>query len=172
METEHDEIDPRQERKLLLGLMGVCGLFLAVGVVLGSEPRVGQALVLGNLSEAHFVEIRGADGRTVLSGEFRTVTDSSGSIERDAALADGSGSNVIGEVEIDIPGANALNRRQELEIDIIKLAPRATFTVFIDDRPVTAFNTDDRGSIDLEIESALPDRVARSSSGLAIASLQ
>jgi hypothetical protein len=65
-----------------------------------------------------------------------------------------------------------LNRRQELEIDIIKLAPRATFTVFIDDRPVTAVNTDDRGSIDLEIESALPDRVAKSSGGLAIASLK
>ena len=123
MESEHGEIDPQQERKLLLGFMGVCGFFLAVGVVLGSEPSVGQPLELGDLSEAHFVEIRDADGRTMLSGEFRTLTDSSGSIERDAALTDRSGRNVIGEVEIDIPGPNALNRRQELEIDIIKLAP-------------------------------------------------
>ena len=73
--TEHDEIDPRQERKLLLGPMGVCGLFLAVGVVLGSEPSVGQTLALGDLSEAHIVEIRDAEGRTMLSGEFRTLTD-------------------------------------------------------------------------------------------------
>ncbi len=166
---EHGEIDRRQDRQLFLVLMSVCGCFLAVGVALGSEPRLGQTLKMGDLSEAHIVEIRDAAGGTILSGEFRTRTDPSGNIEKDAALTDRSGTQVIGEVEVDIPSANASDRRQELEIDIIKLAARATFTVVIDDRPVTAFVTDDRGSVDVEIESpphggAASDSIVRSGS--------
>jgi hypothetical protein len=157
MEFEPSEINRRQDRQLFLALITLCGFFLAVGGALGSRPPVGNALKLGDLSEAHIVEIRDDDGRTILSGEFRTRMDPLGNIERDAALTDRSGTNVIGEVEVEIPGANASDRRQELEIDIIKLAPRATFTVVIDDRPVTSFVTDDRGSIDLEIESAPHD---------------
>lgn len=154
MELEHGDIDWRQERNLLLTFMTLFGVFLAVTVVLGSEARLGQPLQLGDLSEAHIVEIRDPEGRTELSGELRTRTDPVGNVEKDAALVNRSGTEVIGEVEIEIPGAHASDRRQELEIDIIRVAPQTTFTVVIDDRPVATFTTDDRGSIDLEIEGA------------------
>ncbi len=143
----------RQARRLFLTLITVCGLFLAVGVALGSEPRARPPLALGDLSDAQIVEIRDAAGATILSGEFRLRIDSLGNVERDAALTDRSGANVIGEVEVDIPAAGAPDGHQELEVDIIRLAPRASFMVVIDDRPVAAFDTDDRGSVDIEISS-------------------
>lgn len=153
MEPENGGIDRRQERKLFLTFISLCGLLMAAGVALGSEPSVGQPLELGNLSEAHIVEIRDVGGRTMLSGEFRTRRDSIGNMEKDAALIDRTGSRVIGEIEIEVSGPNASDRGQELEIDVITLAPLGTFTLFIDDRAVVTFASDDRGSVDVEIES-------------------
>ena len=153
MEFEHAGIDARQERRLALALVTLCSPFIIIAVVLGVGNGMGQPVQWGDLSEAQIVEIRAADGRTVLSGEFRTRTDPMGNIEKDAALTDRSGSQVIGEVEIEVPGANRSDQRQELEIDIISLPSNALFTVVVDDRPTATFTTDDRGSIDLEIEA-------------------
>ena len=62
------------------------------------------------------------------------------------------GSKVIGEVELDIPPPDRADRRPELELDIIGLQPRQNFTLVIDDREVARFATDDRGSIDRELQ--------------------
>ena len=90
--------------------------------------------------------------RAVLLGEFRAHTDSLGNTEFDAALYDRRGSKVIGEVELDIPPSGRAERRPELELDIIDLTPRENFTLVIDDREVARFATDDRGSIDRELQ--------------------
>ncbi|MGH9174899.1 MAG: hypothetical protein ACRD1H_11105 [Vicinamibacterales bacterium] len=155
MEPDPGGMNPRDQRTLLVTLVGIAALCGAIGgFVLGGVTGTAQAPQLGDMSGAAIVEIRDASGRTVLSGEFRSRTGPLGKVEKDAALTDSRGSQVIGEVEIEIPTPNASDRGQELEVDIIKLTPRATFTVVIDDRPVTTFNTDDRGSIDVEIESS------------------
>ena len=154
MESQLDGITRREQRKLLFTLVGiaaVCGVL--GGFLLRGAAATGQTFQLGDLSDAQMVEVRDTSGRTVLSGEFRARTAPSGKIEKDAALTDRSGSKVIGEVEIEIPPPDAPGRPQELEIDIITLAPRMTYTVVVDDRPITTFTTDDRGSIDVEIES-------------------
>lgn len=133
-------------------------LFLALCITAGviAAPYVPErpttAEQLPDLSDASIVEIRDAGGRTVLSGEFRSHTDALGNVEKDAALSDGKGQQVVGEVEIEIPGPEAANPHQELEIDIIRVAPNGKFSVFIDDREVLTFMSDDRGSIDVEIE--------------------
>jgi hypothetical protein len=108
---------------------------------------------LPDLSGAQIVEIRDAHGRTVLSGDFRTRTDALGNIEMDAGLVDRRGQRVIGEVEIEIPGPNSIVPEQELEIDIIEVEANAKFSLYLDDREVTTFTTDDRGSIDIELHS-------------------
>jgi hypothetical protein len=59
---------------------------------------------------------------------------------------------VIGEVELEVPAASRRDRRPELEVDIIGLPARQVFTVHIDDRAVASFTTDDRGSIDMELQ--------------------
>jgi hypothetical protein len=114
----------------------------------GLTPR------FGDMSDATFVEIRRSDGTVVMSGELRSRADSLGNIEKDAALLGPQGEQVIGEIEIEIPRKDAADQRQELEVDVISLRPNSTYHVVINDRPVAVFDTDDRGSVDLEFLSA------------------
>jgi hypothetical protein len=140
----------------MLGLLAsICGLVIAVGIAvpfLSGALTAPSALVLGNVSEAHIVEIRNQRGEAVVSGEFRSSVDPLGNTEKDAALIDRRGRRVIGEVELEVPAPNRDDRRVELEVDIIGLPARETFAVVIDDRPVGTFTTDDRGSIDMELQ--------------------
>ena len=156
-----------RERRLL-GLMTlICGLFIVSGILIaiGTAANATAAPVkLGDVSDAQIVEIRNARGETVLLGEFRTRVDMVGNTEKDAALTDRGGRTVVGEVEVEIPAAHRDNRRQELEVDIIGLPGRATFTMVIDDRIVATFVTDDRGSVDMELqEGELPARALEES---------
>jgi hypothetical protein len=141
--------------KLLGLLLLVCASLIAIAAALpralGLEAA-GAPLLLGDISEAHIVEIRDAGGASVLMGEFRVRVDALGNTERDAALADRTDRRVIGEVELEIPAPGRLDRRPELEVDIMGLPPRQQFAVVIDDRVVGTFVTDDRGSVDLEIQ--------------------
>ena len=116
--------------------------------------------MLGDVSEAHIVEIRNQRGEAIVSGEFRSRVDPLGNTEKDAALIDRRGRRVIGEVELEIPPPSRQDRRVELEVDIIGLPGRETFAVVIDDRTVGTFTTDDRGSIDMELqEGKIPSPV-------------
>ena len=108
------------------------------------------------------VEIRDHRNVAVLSGEFRSSIDLLGNTEKDAALIDRRGRQVIGEVELEIPAKSRTDRRPELEVDILGLPPRQTFTVVVDDRVVGSFVTDDRGSVDMELqEGEMPPSIAQ-----------
>ena len=137
-------------------LLLVCVPLLISGIALSSKARPGAEVItsdaLSRVKEASIVEVRDPDGRAVLLGEFRAHTDSLGNTEFDAALYDRQGSKVIGEVELDVPPSTRAERRPELELDIIGLPPRQNFTLVIDDREVARFSTDDRGSIDRELQ--------------------
>jgi hypothetical protein len=151
----HASTERLDERRMLARLALLCGLLIAAGLgvpilVAGEAPA--PALALGDVSDAHIVEIRDHRGVPVLSGEFRSRVDVLGNVEMDAALSDGNGRTVIGEVEIEIPSPSRDHRRPELEVDVLGLAARETFSVVIDDRVVGQFNTDDRGSIDMELQ--------------------
>jgi hypothetical protein len=147
---------------MLLRLTVMCALLVAGGVavpMVTGAKTTASLIALGDVSAAHIVEIRDADGVVLLSGEFRSNVDSLGDTEKDAALLDLRGRTVIGEVEIEIPVVTRENRRAELEVDIIGLPPRRTFAVVIDDRIVATFTTDDRGSVDMELqEGEIPPR--------------
>ena len=144
-----------REWRLMAVLAGMCGVVMAVGLAvprLSGATAVPTVVELGNVAEAHIVEIRDQRGQTALSGEFRTSVDRLGNTEKDAALIDSRSRRVIGEVELEVPASGRANRRVELEVDIIGLPPRAAFVVVIDDRVVGTFTTDDRGSIDMELQ--------------------
>ncbi len=139
--------------RLLLGL--VCVPLIVIGLLVRGSTHVETAvrpISLGDIVEASLVEIRDHRGVTIVSGEFRSRVDMLGNTEKDAALTDRRGRTVIGEVELEIPVAGRDNRRPELEVDIIGLAPRQTFDVAVDDRVVGSFVTDDRGSVDMELQ--------------------
>ena len=159
-DVEEAMLDRSKERRAVALLFVVCSVLMISGIVFavaaGAVPDM-PVLELGDVSEAHVVEIRDQSGVTVLSGEFRSRTDSLGGTEKDAALLDRRGRRVVGEIELEVPAADRPNRRPELEVDIIELPPRQTFTVVVDDRPVASFATDDRGSVDMELqEGELP----------------
>ena len=136
---------------LLLGV--VCGLLIAIGVATsGDTAAAQQPVALGDVANAQVVEIRDTHGAVVLTGEFRSNVDKLGNTEKDAPLSDKKGRAVIGEVELEIPAASRTNRRPELEVDVLGLPPRQSFSVVIDDRLVGSFTTDDRGSIDMELQ--------------------
>ena len=132
----------RDAARLLLGrLMVICGLVMASGIVLltptGSNATP-SALTLGDVSEAHMVEIRDRHGSTVLSGEFRSRVDMLGNTEKDAALLDRRGRTVIGEVEIESrrPDASIGERARSGRYGF---AAREKFSVVVDDRIIGAF---------------------------------
>jgi hypothetical protein len=144
-------------------LVGLLAVFLAAGMVASwlSPVAAEDAPSLPDLSGAQLVEVRNASGRTILSGEFRERTDALGNIEKDAALVDRRGRRVIGEIEIEIPGPGAMSPAQELEIDVMEIEPNGKHSLFIDDREVATFTTDDRGSIDMRVHAvpaAVPSR--------------
>ena len=150
------------ERRVLGKLVVICGLLIVSGAampIVTGESASPAAIALGDVSEAHVVEVRDRHGETVLSGEFRSHVDTLGNTEHDAALTDRGGRRVVGEVELEIPAPLRQNRRPELEVDIMGLAGRESFSIVIDDRIVGTFTTDDRGSVDMELqEGEFPPR--------------
>ena len=146
--------EPTRGKRQLVFLGLICGLLIVGGIALNVQigDATAQPLTLGDVSEATIVEIRDHRGVPVLSGEFRSSVDMLGNTEKDAALKNRDGRTVIGEVELEIPEPTRENRRPELEVDIIGLPPRQTFTIVIDDKAVATFVTDDRGSIDRELQ--------------------
>jgi hypothetical protein len=154
-DAEETLLDRANERKAMALLFVVCVLLMAGGVtfalVIGS-PHTTPVVELGDISDAEVVEIRDHRGVTVVSGEFRSRVDALGNTEKDAALLDRSGRRVVGEVELELPARGRENRRPELEVDIMDLPPRQTFNVAVDDRIVATFTTDDRGSVDMELQ--------------------
>ena len=148
----------RRERRAIAWMFGVCGVLFAGGLAIGIDRYPLETPVqLGNVTDAEVVEIRDDGGAPVLTGEFRSRRDAVGNTEKDAGLVDRKGRRVIGEIEIEIPADGRLHRRPELEVDVIGLEPSSTYSVFIDDREVGRFTTDDRGSVDMELqEGELP----------------
>ena len=147
--------DTNGHRKAGLVLLAICLPLIATGGIWAAsragEPNL-KPVALGDASSSHLVEIHDESGKSVLYGEFRSRVDRLGNTEKDAALFDRRGRNVIGEVEIEVPAPGRQDRRPELEIDIIGLPPRQTFSIVIDDRVVGQFITDDRGSVDMEVQ--------------------
>jgi hypothetical protein len=158
--TEDTVVSRVHERRALMLLLGFCLLLGSAGafVTIRMDAAPSAPLQLGNVSEAQLVEIHDANNRTVLTGEFRSRVDSMGNVEKDAALYGRDGRKVVGEIELEIPAAREPARRPELEADIVSLSPNASYTIVIDGRPVAAFLTDDRGSIDREIQEGEPFR--------------
>ena len=141
---------------MAITLIGVLLPVVIAGFVVQASvdlpPPQSVTATLSQVSDGHLVEIRDSRGAVVLSGEFRSRIDSLGNTEKDAELTDMQGRTVIGEVELEIPATARDHRRPELEVDVIHLQPRQSYTVVIDDRTVGRFTTDDRGSADMELQ--------------------
>jgi len=149
-------MDSRTSHRMAITLIAVLLPVVIAGFIVQASvdlpPPESVTATLSQVADGHLVEIRDSRGAVVLSGEFRSRVDSLGNTEKDAELTDMQGRTVIGEVELEIPATARDHRRPELEVDVIHLQPRQSYTVVIDDRTVGRFTTDDRGSADLELQ--------------------
>jgi hypothetical protein len=141
----------------MIALLG--GLVITAGIasmwVQGTIAAEASLPVdVGDLSNASTVEIKDNSGAVVLTGHLVEVPEDDDDLERKATLA-GSGTNsqATGQVEVEVSKIN--NRLdQEVEVSVSKLAPGATYTVFIDAKQLGTFQTTQDGKAELELTTA------------------
>src|SRR5688572_29297862 len=106
----------------LVALIGVAGYMVV-------DTGAQATNVTGNFTNAAMAEIRDAQGRTVLQGQFAVNGEDDDDIERKAALKPtGSDADAAGEAEVEWPKAGG---PQEIEFTATGLDPGAKFTCVI-----------------------------------------
>jgi hypothetical protein len=142
----------------IVGMLLLCG-YAAVAVIRTRDQaqKVKQPLpsIVGGLEAAKLVEIKDAAGQVILSGSFVAVNRPDDALEGKAKLA-GAGDSAVaaqGEAEFEV-STNKRGVKQELEIEISRLAPRTSYSLHLDGKQVTTFSTDQRGAVDLEMTAA------------------
>jgi hypothetical protein len=127
----------------LVALIGVAGYMVV-------DTGAQATNVTGNFTNAAMAEIRDAQGRTVLQGQFAVNAEDDDDIERKAALKPtGSDADAAGEAEVEWPKAGG---PQEIEFTATGLDPGAKFTCVIDGQELGTITADKKGKAELELE--------------------
>jgi hypothetical protein len=144
-------------------ILPVVGMFLLGCVVVAAVRGEGREIKrplpqsLDNLAAVRLVEIRDAAGRTVLGGSFTTATKKNGDIEGEATLAaTGVDADAAGKAEVEVSTRGG-NVDKELEVEVSKLAPGATFNLFVDGQEAAVITTNHRGAAELEMTNRPTD---------------
>ena len=144
-------------------MLPVVGMFLlgcvVVAAVTGEGREIKQPLPqsLDDLTAVRLVEVRDAAGQSVLGGSFTMTTKRNGDVEAEAALtATGADADAAGKAEVEVSTRNG-NVEKELEVEVNRLAPGATFNVFIDGRQAAVITTNPRGHAELEMTNRPTD---------------
>lgn len=128
--------------------------YAAMNIVTGSADEIKLPLppALGNLADVNTVEIKDANGQTVLTGSFGAATDEPDEVERTAMLtrtsADG---DATGWAEIEISKERV--PEQELEVTLKRLAAGAAYKLVVDGHEIASFNASAAGEAELEFSN-------------------
>ncbi len=138
-------------------ILPVVGMFLlgcaVVAAVSGEGREIKQALPpsLDDLAAIRLVEIKDAGGQVVLGGSFTMAMKTNGDVEGEATLvAKGVDADATGKAEVEVSTRNG-NVDEELEVEVRKLSPGATFNLFIDGQQAAVITTNHRGAAELEM---------------------
>lgn len=142
----------------LVGMLLLCGYATFAVIRSGNKVQeVKQPLpsAVGDLAAAKLVEIKDAAGQIVLSGSFVVENKRDGAVEGKALLT-GTGINAAakGEAEFEVSKNRKGTTEKELEVSVRNLAPRTSFSMFVDGQQVTTFSTNQRGAAELEMKDA------------------
>ena len=133
----------------LLATMGAAA-FMVVQLVAQS-----QSAVSGDFRNAAVAEVRDAQSRTILQGQFAAVEEDDDDAERKAPLKPtGVDADASGEAEVEFAKTGTVTT-QEIELSATGLEPGATFTFVIDGRTVATVTADRRGNAATELEIKL-----------------
>lgn len=131
------------------GLLAIMGVAVYMVVQLNAQtPNVS-----GDFSNASVAEVRDAQARVVLRGNFAATEteDDDGEIEKKATLEPTDvDADAAGEAEVEFTKDNS--SPQEIEFSIRNVQPGTTLTFVIDGRDVGTATADTRGRAELEIE--------------------
>jgi hypothetical protein len=135
----------------IAGLLGTVGLACYMVIQLGAQATPN---VTGDFRNAGMAEMRDAQGRTVLQGQFAVVPEDDDDIERKATLKPtGVDADAKGEAEVEYAKTGDIN--QEVEFTATGLDPGAKFTCVIDGQTLATVTADKGGKAEVELEVKL-----------------
>lgn len=141
----------------IAGLVATMGLAAYMVVQLSAQT---PATLTGDFTNAAVAEVRDAQSRTVLQGQFAAVEEEDDDTERKAALKPtGVDADASGEAEVEFAKTGTVTA-QEIEFSAKGLEPGATFTFVVDGQVVATATADRRGNADVELDVKLPGAAA------------
>jgi hypothetical protein len=137
----------------IAGLIGTMGLAAYMVVQLNAQT---PANLTGDFTNAAVAEVRDAQARTVLQGQFAAVAEEDDDTERKAALKpSGADPDASGEAEVEFAKSGNVTT-QEVEFSVKGLEPGAQFTFVIDGQVVATVTADKRGHAEAELDVKMP----------------
>ena len=111
---------------------------------------------VADFRNATTAEVRDAQGAVILSGKFVETAADSGEVERKATLAPtGVDADASGTVEVESCRDTGC-RSQEIEFEVVNVAPGSVVRLVIDGQEFGTVTTDDRGRATVERDVPLP----------------
>ena len=136
----------------------LAGLFATMGVAAYMVVQVmaqAPATVTGDFRNAAVAEVRDAQSRTVLQGQFAAVEEEDDDTERKAPLKPtGVDADASGEAEVEFAKTGNVTT-QEVEFSAKGLEPGATFSFVIDGQTIATVTADRRGQAKAELDIKL-----------------
>jgi hypothetical protein len=146
---------PSHELIPIATLAASIGLSAYMVVQLNAQAAVPTP---NDVRNATTVEVRDAQNRVVLSGQFAAAAaddGDKGNVERVAAMTrTGADTDAAGEAEIEFQQQGATV--QEVEFDGENLDSNARFTLLIDGQEVATATSDADGDVEIEVEVPIP----------------
>jgi hypothetical protein len=136
----------------------LAGLFATMGAAAYMVVQVmaqAPATVTGDFRNAAVAEVRDAQARTVLQGQFAAVEEEDDDTERKAPLKPtGVDADASGEAEVEFAKTGNVTT-QEVEFSAKGLEPGATFSFVIDGQTIATVTADRRGQAKAELDIKL-----------------
>jgi hypothetical protein len=147
----------RGERRItaLATLAMACGTLVWLGAVVSAQVQEMQLPGdVANLTKSKVLEVRDSKGASVLCGQLVTQPIEGNEIEKEAELITcGEASKATGEAEVEITKTDA-GIEQEVEVEVLHLAPDATYSIHIDSKLIGTFKTNKSGGAQVEFKTA------------------
>jgi hypothetical protein len=140
----------------IAGLIGTMGLAAYMVVQLNAQT----SNVTGDFTNAAVAEVRDAQSRTVLQGQFVAVEEEDDDSERKATLKPtGVDADASGEAEVEFAKTSKVTT-QEIELLAKGLEPGARFTFVVDGQVLATATADRRGNVEVELDVKMPGAAA------------
>ncbi len=130
------------------GLAATAAVAVAMVINLSGNQT---ANISGDFRNATTAEIRDAQGKVLLRGNFTSVGNDADNVERLAKLtATPDGGQASGDAELEYKTAEP--NTQEIEFEVAGVPARAILTLVLDGRDVISATADDKGRAEAEFD--------------------